>query len=77
MPVFFSGVFLILFLYVEYRRRKKKRAMERCVHLPAPPLPAPSFPAACLFLSGTRIEKITTSCCCTHIYGGHRSALRP
>ncbi|CBN77937.1 Probable 3\',5\'-cyclic phosphodiesterase pde-4 [Ectocarpus siliculosus] len=29
VPVFFSGVFLILFLYVEYRRRKKKRAMER------------------------------------------------
>lgn len=43
MPVFFSGVFLIIFLYIEYRRRKKKRAMERCVHLPPPP-PFPLVP---------------------------------
>ncbi len=29
VPVFFGGLFLIIFLYLEYRRRKKKRAMER------------------------------------------------
>ncbi|CAN0535490.1 unnamed protein product, partial [Laminaria digitata] len=31
VPLFFGSVILLFALYVEYRRRKKKRAMERCV----------------------------------------------